>query len=117
MKLLLLNHDYNEDFDGRREGERNQVTGEIPPEMGNLENLHTLQLNWNRLCGRIPPELGNLASLEVLDLEGNQLSGELPPELGNLGSNLVANRQRPIPIRTGGERPALEKPVVGRSAG
>ena len=36
------------------------------------------------MTGEIPPELGNLASLELLDLSGNQLTGEIPPELANL---------------------------------
>ena len=66
----------------------NGLTGEIPPELGNLTNLETLQLEGNLLSGRIPPELGNLANLKVLALgdlySGNRLSGEIPPALGNL---------------------------------
>ena len=66
----------------------NGLTGEIPPELGNLTNLETLQLEGNLLSGRIPPELGNLANLKVLALgdlySGNRLSGAIPPALGNL---------------------------------
>ncbi|MCY4204870.1 MAG: Ig-like domain-containing protein, partial [Bacteroidetes bacterium] len=36
------------------------------------------------LSGSIPPELGDLASLSSLDLSRNDLSGPIPPELGNL---------------------------------
>ena len=61
----------------------NQLSGEIPPELGNLANLERLFLDGNQLSGEIPPELGNLANLERLFLSGNQLSGEIPPELGN----------------------------------
>ena len=62
----------------------NQLDGRIPPELGNLANLEWLDLRTNQLDGRIPPELGNLANLEHLNLTDNQLSGEIPPELGNL---------------------------------
>ena len=65
---------------------RNQLSGEIPPELGNLANLTTLRFDENQLSGEIPPELGNLANLRVLFLDENQLSGEIPPELGNLAS-------------------------------
>ena len=65
----------------------NQLTGEIPTELGNLSNLQSLYLNYNQLSGEIPTELGNLSNLGTLDLGGNQLSGEMPTELGNL-SNL-----------------------------
>ena len=66
----------------------NQLTGEIPPELGGLSNLTTLVLQGNRLTGAIPPELASLSNLEELLLNGNRLTGEIPPELGRL-SNLV----------------------------
>ena len=62
----------------------NGLTGEIPPELGDLEGLTRLCLRGNELTGEIPPELGNLADLTNLDLGGNGLSGEIPPELGAL---------------------------------
>ena len=62
----------------------NQLSGEIPPELGYLANLTVLWLGGNQLSGEIPPELGYLANLGVLYLDENQLSGEIPPELGNL---------------------------------
>ena len=60
------------------------LTGEIPPELGNLINLRSLNLFRAQLTGEIPPELGNLINLEGLNLSRNQLTGEIPPELGNL---------------------------------
>ena len=65
----------------------NQLTGEIPPELGGLSNLTGLVLYGNGLTGEIPPELGRLSNLTRLDLGDNQLAGEIPPELGRL-SNL-----------------------------
>ncbi len=64
--------------------ERNQLSGEIPAELDNLTTLEVLRLSDNQLSGEIPTELGNLTTLEWLDLSDNQLSGEIPAELGNL---------------------------------
>jgi Leucine-rich repeat (LRR) protein len=60
------------------------LTGEIPPEIGNLVNLTVLYLYGNELTGNIPSEMGNLINLETLYLHTNQLTGEIPPEIGNL---------------------------------
>ena len=64
----------------------NQLSGEIPPELGGLSNLEELVLYQNRLSGEIPAKLGSLANLERLELQGNQLSGEIPAELGSLAN-------------------------------
>ena len=63
---------------------QNQLSGEIPPELGNFSYLQTLSLSQNRLNGKVPLELGNLRRLGRLDLAQNQLSGEIPPSVGNL---------------------------------
>ena len=47
----------------------NSLTGEIPPELGDLSNLEALFLYGNFLTGEIPPELGNLTNLEWLSLD------------------------------------------------
>ncbi|MDE5120130.1 MAG: putative Ig domain-containing protein, partial [Trichodesmium sp. St19_bin1] len=65
----------------------NQLTGEIPEELGNLSNLDLLNLEQNQLTGNIPEELSNLSNLRILWLSENQLTGEIPEQLGNL-SNL-----------------------------
>lgn len=62
----------------------NNLSGVIPPELGNLEHLVALSLNRNNLPGAIPAELGSLANLRILGLEFNHLKGSIPPELGNL---------------------------------
>ena len=62
----------------------NQLIGEIPSEIGNLVYLTELSLELNQLSGEIPSEIGNLVSLVGLWLFDNQLSGVIPPEIGNL---------------------------------
>ena len=47
-----------------------------------------LDLGGNELSGEIPEELGSLSNLVELDLSRNQLSGEITGELGSL-SNLI----------------------------
>ena len=60
------------------------LTGPIPPELGDLGDLESLNLRWNHLRHPIPPELGNLTRLRRLDLELARLSGSIPPEIGRL---------------------------------
>ncbi|MCB0062780.1 MAG: leucine-rich repeat domain-containing protein, partial [Caldilineaceae bacterium] len=64
----------------------NDLSGEIPDELGNLTNLRILFLSWNRLTGTIPPTLGNLTNLQLLWLDNNQLHGAIPPELANVSA-------------------------------
>ena len=62
----------------------NNLTGSIPPEIGNLSQLVHLGLDGNELSGSIPPEIGNLSLLAQLLLDGNELSGSIPTQIGNL---------------------------------
>ena len=64
----------------------NYLRGEIPSEIGNLRNLTELHLGHNSLQGEIPPEIGNLSNLTYLSLWDNKLTGSIPPEIGNLAS-------------------------------
>lgn len=59
------------------------ITGQIPTELGQLTNLHTLNLSGNALWGDIPTELGKLKKLKYLNLLGNALTGGIPKELGD----------------------------------
>ena len=70
---------------------RNQLSGEIPLELGNLSKLYAFHLDDNQLTGEIPSWLDNLADLSTLGLAGNQLSGEIPPELGSLANLRTLN--------------------------
>ena len=59
----------------------NQLSGEIPSELGKLASLTWLDLDGNQLSGEIPPELGKLADLTDLILDGNLLSGCVPSSM------------------------------------
>ena len=67
--------------------EDNQLTGEMPSELGSLSSLIWLHLSRNQLSGEIPPELGNLSNLEWLSLVENELSGCVPSGLINVEFN------------------------------
>ena len=74
----------------------NNLKGHLPPEIGRLSSLESLDLhrNWRPgpsstgLTGRIPPEIGKLSNLSDLNLSSNELIGTIPTELGEL-TNLV----------------------------
>ena len=66
----------------------NDLTGHLPPELGDLTELLTLDLSGNHLTGSIPAEYGKLTNLVTLCLNDNLLAGEVPVEVFNL-PNLV----------------------------
>ena len=62
----------------------NELTGEIPIEIGALVELKNLNLSRNRLRGHIPETVSRMGSLESLDLSWNQLSGVIPQSMVSL---------------------------------
>jgi Leucine-rich repeat (LRR) protein len=70
----------------------NNLTGELP-DLGDLDNLATLDLNSNSLSGSLPASLGDMDEIDYLYLHGNDFSGAIPAELGN------ATRLRRIHLR------------------
>nr|GMD94105.1 probable leucine-rich repeat receptor-like protein kinase At1g35710 [Ipomoea batatas] len=62
----------------------NQFSGHIPQEIGLLRSLVSLKLSQNNLIGQIPTSIGNLQNLRLFHLKENQLSGHIPQEIGLL---------------------------------
>lgn len=62
----------------------NNLTGQLPEELGKLTALENLSLGWNNLTGNIPEYIGNLTTLTNLDLSLNALEGSIPESIGNL---------------------------------
>ncbi|PKU64305.1 Brassinosteroid LRR receptor kinase [Dendrobium catenatum] len=62
----------------------NDLTGEIPRELGSMYYLMVLNLGHNMLSGPIPDELGSLRYAAVFDLSHNSLEGSIPASLGHL---------------------------------
>ncbi|XVF57817.1 hypothetical protein PTKIN_Ptkin07bG0012900 [Pterospermum kingtungense] len=56
----------------------NHLTGKIPPSIGRLQWLETLDLSKNQLSGIIPPSMVSMTSLNHLNLSYNNLSGKIP---------------------------------------
>ena len=62
----------------------NGLDGLIPPALGSMTGLRSLELGWNELTGPIPRELGRLVNLEWLGLSSNALTGPVPASLGSM---------------------------------
>ena len=58
--------------------------GSIPPSIGNLKYITSLDMCFNFLVGSIPTTIGKLVGLTTLKLEFNQLHGKLPSEMSQL---------------------------------
>ncbi|XP_024036937.1 receptor-like protein 15 [Citrus sinensis] len=69
----------------------NELTGDIPSEIGLLQELHALNLSHNHFSGSIPRNFSNLKMIESMDLSYNELSGRIPLELSELNYLAIFN--------------------------
>ncbi|KAM2961377.1 hypothetical protein FF1_030956 [Malus domestica] len=83
----------------------NNITGNIPSEIGQLQLLQELYLEDNNFSGNIPDQMSNLKKLEGLALSENHLSGKIPSSLASLNflndfNVSYNNLEGPIPTST-----------------
>jgi hypothetical protein len=62
----------------------NEISGELPGEIGDLTELKELILFGNIMNGTLATEIGQLTGLEILLLNNNAFDGAIPSELGKL---------------------------------
>ena len=62
----------------------NNLSGSIPSSFGSLTQLQILILDNNSVSGAIPSAIGDMSSLHYVSLKGNMISGDIPPELSML---------------------------------
>ena len=64
----------------------NELTGSIPPTLGELYNLQSLFLHNNQISGSFPLEMYSLINLKDLYISNNNLSGVIYNDIQNLQS-------------------------------
>ncbi|XP_024015235.1 receptor-like protein Cf-9 isoform X2 [Eutrema salsugineum] len=69
----------------------NELSGDIPIELGDLQRIRALNLSHNFLSGLIPKSFSNLTDIESLDLSFNVLHGPIPQDLTKLDYVVVFN--------------------------
>ena len=71
----------------------NNLTGEIPSELGLISTLEGLHLCENNLQGTVPDEIVAIVTLIELDLCHNQLTGSIPSSVfsASKGSRLLSS--------------------------
>jgi Leucine-rich repeat (LRR) protein len=82
----------------------NNISGELPNQLGTLSNLTYLVLSGNKLTGKIPSWVWALRKLFILELRGSKISGIVNEDHLNsladleflgLGSTLLQIKIRP----------------------
>ncbi|XP_050259355.1 probable LRR receptor-like serine/threonine-protein kinase At1g74360 isoform X5 [Quercus robur] len=61
----------------------NRLSGEVPPDIGNMLKFSMLHLGFNEFYGKLPPQIEEMP-LVVLNISNNKFSGEIPGEIGNI---------------------------------
>ncbi|XWS16930.1 hypothetical protein CRYUN_Cryun33cG0024100 [Craigia yunnanensis] len=64
------------------------LIGELPEYLGDMTNLKTLDLNFNKLSGEIPRSFSSLMDVDYLNLTRNLLTGSVPTWILEKGDNV-----------------------------
>ncbi|KAK2633208.1 hypothetical protein EUGRSUZ_L00303 [Eucalyptus grandis] len=67
------------------------LSGVVPPHIGNLSFLRSVHLENNSFHAKIPPHFGRLLRLQKLFLNNNLFSGQIPSNLSYCSNLLVLN--------------------------
>ncbi len=65
---------------------KNSLNGPIPEAINSLKEIEVLDLSYNRFRGPISAGIENLQQLRDLNFTGNALNGAIPPEIANLSA-------------------------------
>ena len=68
----------------------NNLNGNMPSDLGQLQGLNTLDLSRNQLTGHLPGQLANLPALATLKLSGNSFNGCIPGGLREVATHDLA---------------------------
>ncbi|CAL5444938.1 unnamed protein product [Camellia sinensis] len=61
----------------------NQLSGQVPPQIGKMQSFSMVHLGINQFYGTLPPEIGKVP-LVVLNISQNKFSGTIPTEIGGI---------------------------------
>lgn len=62
----------------------NGLFGELPSEIGYIDDLRYLALSENDIGGTLPTEMAQMTSLNLMFLDGNNFKGPIPSEIGRM---------------------------------
>ena len=82
--LVRRNHRRQRLRNPPRPRRKDNLTGELPPELGTLPGLLYLNLKYNNLTGQFPLEWENATNMTNLYIYGNNFSGCFPPQFAHL---------------------------------
>ncbi|KAF7060311.1 hypothetical protein CFC21_067108 [Triticum aestivum] len=71
------------------------LSGAIPPGIGSLSMLSTLNFSGDQLSGHIPASFCNLGQLTGMDLSSNNLTGQIPPALAGVIAFMICRKKVP----------------------